>query len=344
MTTFLIGAIGGDSNAGSGATLDATLDNATLAGVYMFDRANPGTPRLATSALMEQGANGNQGMSANRVGSSVKFFQNLMSRGKIRPDCNLLLVGCAQAGTAFQNYWATTGSRLALGATTDNGSGTFYGQINAALALGTNSRMLSVDWNHGENDGSTTQTQYQNNIIGTFGEVRANIPTAERIPILVTGCPPDRQDPNLGAQVNMGGVCLAQQNVASYLENAVYVDPTGLHSYLNGGSGGGGGFVHFTRNAHLGGVDNSLSIGSEWASGTTYAAQAVNVIKVVLGSDGWYYYSKQAGNLGNDPSLDTPGTWWGKTYQYGQTESNPLSERKYNALINMKWPMTCTWS
>ncbi len=347
----LIVPIAGDSNSINGESLSATPDDVTNSSVLMLNIATVGgTPatRLAKETDLEGGTYG-QGSGSGGVfaASTFALCKALLAAGLMPSGYdNVILVPTAWAGTAFLNYWATTGNRYAL----DGGGGRthgFYDCVNAALGLSTGNRIWFFDWGHGMNDGGQTQTQYQNNMLATWGEIRSTLSGgAAYAPILVTGGPPDRIDPDLGAQTNLSGVFAAQAAVESYLPNSYYVDPTGLHSYCNNR------FVHFSAASHRGGVDNSSLTSARyansswlWDAGTAYLALNSGVdnnADYVIASDNWCYRCI-SNSTGNDPTTDG-GVHWKKTdFQYGQTVSNPLSARKLAKARAFRYQMRAPW-
>lgn len=341
----LIVPIAGDSNAGHGSAWISSDDN-TVSNILMLDNTTVGgTPStiLATeTALDGTGSKGNASMGGNTVGSALALVKLLVARGYKPPGyTNVILVGGAAAGTAFLNEWATTGSRTALNA--------FESYVDAALGLTSGNRIWFYNWDHGENDGGQTQAQYQNNMIATWGEIRARYGSNGGLyaPILVSGCPPDRQDSDLGRQVNMGGPIAAQQNIANVLQNAIYIDPTGLNSDFEQG------FVHFSAASQRGGADNSSLTNASrtsgsylWNAGDTFTtgAQATDLAVDDQDSD-WVYRYIGASPSSSTSRPHTDATNWRKTnYQYGKTVTDPLSEKKFRAIISAPYQMDAAWS
>lgn len=332
----LIVVLAGDSNSLQGQQFDSSIDT-TLANVLQLNTTFNGTLTASEPLVNNHGGSGG---SIVDVGSTLKLCQQLVADGLKPPGfTNVIIVQTSWAGTAFLNEWATTGTRTALGAITDNGVNTFYGMVNAALGLTAGNRIWFFDWNHGMNDGGQTQAQYQANMVATWGEIRANVATATFAPILVAGGPPDRSDADLGGQVNLGGVLAAQAAVESYLPNSYYVDPTGLHSYMDNL------FVHFSSASHRGGTDNSNTANATRASGSWYwnAGDTYAAADHVFGSDNWCY--KFVGSTGaSNPTTDGGVNWKKTTYQYGLSVSNPLSARKLAQVRTFKYPLRASWA
>lgn len=334
----------GDSNAGSGESWTSS-DDVTHSQVLMLDRNSLNTTpatMLATETLLQNGSHGNAGMSSSVVGDSVALAKLLAQRGNIPQGfANIILVGAAWAGTAFPGQWAITGARAAL-----DGSNGFYSMVEAALGLNSGNRIWFFDWVFGANcfgDGS-----FESESQALFTEIRSSakgLAGAAAAPILVTGIPPDRV--TINGSTGSGSVTGPQQTCSSWLPNSYYVDPSGLHSYMDNG------FVHFNAASHRGGTDNSKTTTASYTSGTWYWDNTVTYASgnFVLGSDNWCYKSLINSNLGNDPTTDN-GTHWqigggSKTvgYQWGQTVTNPLSERKYSIIVNNPafYQFTGTW-
>ena len=293
---YVIVVLAGDSNCGSGDFADAAYD-VTNNHVFQLKR-DLKTVQVAPAFL------DNQGMGATQVGSTVALCNLLDLRGHRPPGYDILICPMGLAGTAFLNYWATTGTRYAL----DGGKGIspgLYGMVNAALALDSRNRIWFFDWNHGYNETGPAGTQYAYtaNMIATWGEIRSTVATAARAPLLVTGGPPDFYNIVHLAPL---GVIAAQIDSPNYLDSCAYVDPTDrvsmvgaypptaaivaasggptiLHSYHPNNN-----YIHFCAAAHRGGIDNSPS----------------NV---------------------------------------GENVLYPLSERKYTALLKLGWRMRASW-
>jgi hypothetical protein len=269
---YLLAVVAGDSNAGNGKFFDASLD-VRDSNVFQI-KHDLTTVQIATEPL------DNAGIPARCVGSTLALCRLLSQRGKIPTGYKILIVPCAWAGTAFANYWATTGNRYALDGGGGIGNG-LYAMVNAALALDSRNRIWFFDWNHGEND-NTTQDVYQNNMIATWGEIRSRVSTALRAPILVAGEPPNRSNPLLGHTPNPG-VDAALRNVATYLDSSIYINSDDLTAIDNTS-----GYVHFPAASHRGGTNNAP---------------------------------------GNRDEVVT----------------NPLSERKYAALLQLGWRIRASW-
>jgi len=332
----LIVPIIGDSNTGCGEfhlSSDDTIDPA----IWMIDRSTvKTTPAIipCTESILDanNGAKGNIGMIANSVGSTLALCRLLSSRGKIPPGYDkIILAGYAWAGTAFVNQWAVTGSRLALDGDGTNGNPGFYAVTGAALALDPNNRIWFYDWS-GFGANASTDVNFQSEAAAMFAEMRSTLRSGSSAPVLVTPPPPDRAPVSLGGATGLVTITAIQANCAAWLPNSYYVDPTGLPSEM----GGTQPFIHYSAAAQRGGVDNSGLVTSlyssnswVWNSGVTYAAG-----NHVLGSDNWCYNSVGNGNIGIDPTTDGGVHWTKTTYQYGRNITDPLSERKYRAIVN----------
>lgn len=258
---YLIVGCAGDSNAAVGKF--GLNDGTDLAGSRIFTfrstwtgaGAFTGTPTInaADEPLDHKGMGGGTLASGTGlVGSTVALCRLLRDRSKLPTGYDILIVPAAHGGTAFANYWATTpayvdgvtGGRRALTP--------FIDALTYAMALHASNRMWFFDWNHGANDGGQSQTQYANNMVAMWDEIRTTVSTASKSPILVSGIPPNRIDPALGNATNLGGVIAAQQNIASSIQDAIYVDPTGLTAIDSSN-----GYVHFPAVSHRGGTNNA---------------------------------------------------------------------------------------
>lgn len=241
----------GDSNALQGK-YGTGVD---VAGSGIFQYKHDGTIVAANEAIDNTGINLTDvevdGSNRIAVGSTVALCRLLRDRGHVPAGYSILIVPAAWAGTAFLNYWATTGSRFAL----DGGGGLtngFYTQVNGAMASHAQNRLWFFDWNHGANDGGQTQAQYQNNMIATWGEIRSTISGASNTAIIAPGIPHNRVDPALGAQTNLDGVIAAQRNIGSILSNAAYVDCEDITAIDSSNS-----HIHYPAAAHRGGTNNA---------------------------------------------------------------------------------------
>jgi hypothetical protein len=321
-----------DSNQGSGESW-LSSDDVIDPSIFMFDRSTTTTtptiiPAQESILNAHNGSKGNISMIANSVGDTIALCKLLIQRGKLPVGYDkIIIVGTAWAGTAFPGYWAVTGTRYAL----DGGGGLDHGyiaQVNAALGLDPANRIWFHDSSFGANCGG--DASFQSEFIATTAEVRG-LRTGASAPILLTPSPPDRANAALGGATSLAALTAIQANCANWLPNSYYIDPTGLPSEM----GGIQSFIHYSAASHRGGVDNSgltttLYNGSWiWDSTVTYAAG-----NHVLGSDNFCYNSVGNGNINIDPTTDGGVHWTKTTYQYGRTISNPLSERKYSAIVN----------
>lgn len=331
MTVSLIVVLAGDSNAGNGKYYDPSFDTTDMrVSVYNHD-SSVKTP--AKEPL------DNYGMAPNCVGSTLALCRLLSQRGKIPTGFdNILIVPCGCAGTSLaaggaNPDWCTTGNRYCLDGGGALGRG-LYSMVNGALALNSRNRVWFFDWNQGENDGGTHEL-YQNNMIATWGEIRSTIATAAYAPILVPGEPPNRC--NIFNVCNTGTVG-AQHNVASYLPGSIYIDTSDLNApdYSNG-------FVHLPAVSHRGGINNAPQPDA-YDPTRTYTAATSTSSNIVTCSNNFVYRSVADGNIGNNPITDDGTHWQNTTAHVLGTVANPLSERKYNAILQLGWRIRATWS
>lgn len=327
---YLIVGIAGDSNAMTGKYHDPTID---ITNSKVFQRKRDGTVLVANESLDNSGAGGTLGPpDTTTIGSTLALCRLLATRGKIPSGYSVLIVPGAMGGTAFLNYWATTpayvdgvtGGRRALQP--------FIDALNAALAIDSRNRLWFFDWNHGEND-LIAQQSYQDNMVATWGEIRSTVSTANRAPLLITGEPPNRGDPLLGNTPN-AGVDAALRNCTSYLENCAYINTDDLTAYDASNAQ-----IHHTAVSHRGGGANNAPLPTVWDNVTTFTTG-----DHVYGTDNFVYRSNGAGNTGNNPTTDA-GVHWTKTAAtVNGTVANPICERKYSALLTLKWPMRASWT
>lgn len=278
----------GDSNTGSGEFFDGSLDTTTptLLQVTRSGGFTPSVLAVAREPLAEVS------MGANDIGGTTKLCQLLISGGHVPPFVKqIIMVPAGIAGTglnpAENNAWNVNSGGLAGRQALDGGSETggtgngLYGMLNQALSFHPTARIWFFVWIEGANDGGMTQGAWTSAAQALFSEIRGLYPSGALAPILFTGIPPNRVDPLLGGQVNLGGVIAAHQNIAANLSGAIYIDPnnpTVLQSYLDNG------FVHFCAASHRGGTDNSnTNLATSIASGSYNSG--TGVVTLTLSAD-----------------------------------------------------------
>jgi hypothetical protein len=248
---YMVVVLAGDSNSCHGKYADEAGIDQAGSGIFQFKHNE--TIVAANEPLDTSGTSLNyDGTGHGAVGSTVALCRLLRDRGKVPAGYSILIVPTAWEGTAFLNFWATTGFRYALDGGYGGVTNGFYNMVNKAMATHASNRLWFFDWNHGANDGGQTQAQYQNNMIATWGEIRSTIPGATNVPIIAPGIPPNHVNPAYGASTNFVGVIAAQRNIANILSRAVYVnceDITMIDSSDN--------YIHYPAAAHRGGTNNA---------------------------------------------------------------------------------------
>src|SRR6185312_15111692 len=98
----------GDSNMESGETLNSGVDDVTDSRIMMLK--GDLTTAVATETLLN--AN-NSGMASGRAGSTLAMVRAAYAGGKVPAGFDsVYIIPTAWAGTAFTNFWSTTGSRF----------------------------------------------------------------------------------------------------------------------------------------------------------------------------------------------------------------------------------------
>lgn len=334
MPSLIVPIIGDSNSCFSGVRIAA--DNVTDSAIWMLDRASLATTpaiMLATEVLLEDSSRGNLVGTATPntlIGSTLALIKLLVARGKVPSGYDkVVIVGTGWSGTAMVNQWAVTGTRLCL----DGGAGElgFFTMVQAALALDSANRIWFFD-QAGFGANCSGDAIFQSEQVAMWAEMRSTLRTGLSAPVLITPPPPDRAAVALGGATGLVTITSILANCANWLPNSYYCDAVGLPSEM----GNTQPFIHYSAASQRGGVDNSTTTTSLyssgswiWSSSVTYAAG-----NHVLGSDNVCYNSVGNGNINHNPVGDGGVNWTPTSYQYGRTITDPLSERKYRAIVN----------
>jgi hypothetical protein len=348
MTIYLPVGSMGDSNTNEGQYYDYSLDT-TNANVFQW---NGSAAVLASEPLDNPGGD----TIPHHVGSALKLCIRLQERGYVPAGCSPLIVPLAYPGTSMANGWGVNSNSF-------KALDPAITALQAAVAYSGFGRMWFFDWNHGMNEfpPDNTLEGYRANMIAMWAKVRSMVPGSSRAPILVTRIPLDPFDP-LVTGLTPPTMIEAEKDVASYLYNSAYIDPTSSVSMVgadptvaaavaaNGGpenlhSYQGNNFIHYSACSHRGGANNADYLGAN--NSFTYNP-AFSYLAGTAGSDSAigtdrFIYMCISSCTGIDPSFNAnPTHWRNTTITYDQNVLYPLSERKYTALLNLGWRLGVT--